>query len=38
VTHGHALQWVRIALSVGFLVVAVVRLWIYIRGRRRCSI
>ena len=32
--HGHALQWVRIALSLAFLVVALVRLWIYMRGRR----
>lgn len=32
--HGHAVQWVRIALSAAFLVVAIVRLWVYIRGRR----
>lgn len=33
-THGHSLQWLRIAVSVAFLVVAIVRLWIYIRRRR----
>jgi len=32
--HGHVLQWVRVALSLAFLVVALVRLWIYMRGRR----
>jgi hypothetical protein len=33
-THGHPLQWLRIALSAAFLVVAIVRLWVYMRGRR----
>jgi hypothetical protein len=30
----HATQWVRIAIAGGFLVVAIVRLVVYIRGRR----
>jgi len=32
--HGHGVSWVRIAISLGFLVVAIVRLWLYMRGRR----
>lgn len=32
--HGHAAQWVRIGLSAAFLVVGVVRLWLYVRRRR----
>jgi hypothetical protein len=32
--HGHSVQWVRIGLSAAFLVVAIVRLWLFMRGRR----
>lgn len=32
--HGHAATWVRIAITAGFLVVAIVRLVVYMRGRR----
>lgn len=30
----HHVSWLRIAISFGFLVVAAVRLWVYMRGRR----
>ncbi len=32
--HGHGASWVHIVLSAGFLVVAAVRLWVYIKRRR----
>ena len=32
--HGHEVSWVRLAIYGGFLVVAVVRLAVYIRRRR----
>jgi hypothetical protein len=30
----HHVSWIRIAISFGFLLVAAVRLWIYIRRGR----
>ena len=32
--HSHGTTWFRIAIYAGFLVVAAVRLWVYIRRRR----
>lgn len=32
--HAHSVSWVRVAIYAGFLVVAAVRLWFYIKRRR----